>query len=477
MSEITAQSFTDTQIAISTADVEQFAATLQGDLIRPGNGQYDEHRSIWNGMIDAKPALIARCQSAEDVVAAVKFARSHNLLTSTRSGGHHVAGKAICDNGLVIDMSAMNAVEVDTDHKIVKVAGGATLGDIDAATVPHGLATPLGVVSATGVAGLCLHGGFGFQSRKRGLTLDNLHAAEVVTADGTLVRAGEAENSDLFWALRGGGGNFGVVTSFEFKLYPIPEKVWSLLTLYPASVGNDALKFFREHYPTTPDEFAAIGVYWSAPDEEFIPEQYRGQPIFAFFGAYVGAPEKGEQVIKPYREFAEPIFDMSEAKPFTEVQRTLDEDYPDGRHYYWKSVYLKELNDQVLEILKRYAESRPSPLSSVDIWGLGGEVNRIAPDATAFHERSAPFMIGIEANWLGAEENDANVTWARGITDDLMKVADSSSYLNFPGFAEEGEEMLARAYGGNYARLKEIKTKYDPDNFFRGALNIKPNAK
>ncbi len=477
MADVTAVSLTDQQQTISEEEMKAFAKSLQGELLTRDNGAYAKHRALWNGMIETEPAIISKCRSADDVVESVKFARVHNLLTSIRSGGHHVAGKALCDRGMVIDLSEMNSVEVDAENRIAKVGGGARLGDVDKATAAHGLATALGVVSRTGVAGLTLHGGFGYQSRKHGLALDNLVAAEVVTADGQLHRASEKENSELFWALRGGGGSFGAVTSFEFKLHPMPEKVWLMLTMFPADVGKEALKFFREHYPTTPEELGVIGVYWSAPDEEFIPEEHRGQPIFVFLGTYTGTLEEGEKVLKPFREFARPIVDLSQPKTFPEVQQVLDEDYPDGRHYYWKSVYVRELNDDVLGLLKRYARSRPSPLSSVDIWGLGGAVNRVPADATAFHERTAPYLIGVEANWNDAADNDKNVEWARSLCDELMKAADSSTYLNFPGFAEEGEEMLVRAYGANYSRLKEIKTKYDPDNFFQGASNIKPRKK
>jgi hypothetical protein len=249
-----------------------------------------------------------------------------------------------------------------------------------------------------------------------------------------------------------------------------------LMTLYPAGAGKDALRFLRENYPSSPEELGVLGVYWTAPDGDPVPEQYRGQPVFVFLGAYVGPVEEGAEVLKPYRQVVEPIVDLSEVMPFPEVQQALDEDYPDGRNYYWKSVYLRELSDEALEILDRYAQSRPSLLSSIDIWGLGGAASRVPVDHTAFHERNAPYMIGIEANWDDANDNDANVKWARAVCDELMQLADSSTYLNFPGFGEEGEEMLVRAYGKNFPRLKEIKTKYDPDNFFRGASNIKPNS-
>ncbi|HDS01957.1 MAG TPA: FAD-binding oxidoreductase [candidate division Zixibacteria bacterium] len=456
--------------------MENFGANLKGELIRSGDASYDECRAIWNGMIDRRPALIVRCGNQDDVIAAVKFARQYDLITSIRSGGHHVAGKAVCDSGLVIDLSLMNKVEVDPKERIARVQGGAKLGDLDEATSQYNLAAPVGVVSETGVAGLTLHGGFGWHSRKYGLAADNLLSVDVITADGRHLRASKDENQDLFWALRGGGGNFGVVTSFEFKLHPIESEVWLLMTLYPLSKARECMEYFREHMPNTPEEFSMINVFWSAPDQEAIPEQYRGLPVLVSFGCCLGDPDKAEKTIAPFRQISEPIADLSARMPFKEVQKVLDEDYPNGRHYYWKSVYINEISDDTIDRLIEYAENRPSALSSIDVWGLGGQVNRIKPESTAFYQRNAPYMIGIEANWDDPDDSQRNIKWARAIYDEFKNNLDAGLYLNFPGFAEEGEELLAKTYGPNYQKLKDIKAKYDPDNFFRGFMNLSGNG-
>jgi hypothetical protein len=477
MSRITAKSRSDAAISITETDIDEFRGSLRGSLVTSGDADYSEARSIWNGLVDRKPALIVRCSGTTDVVAAVKFARKHGLLFSLRSGGHHVAGKALCDGGLVIDLSAMNGVYVDPERRIARVQGGATLGDIDHETSLFNLAAPLGVVSKTGVAGLTLHGGLGWLSRKHGMSLDNLLSVDVVTAEGKVVKASNEQNQDLFWAVRGGGGNFGVVTSFEFKLHPVEEKVWLMLTLFPVEDGAKGLRFFREYMAKAPKELMAIALYWNAPTEEFIPEDVRGKPVFIMAGSYAGPLADGEKVIEPLRNFSKPLIDLTQTLPFENLQRFLDADYPDGRRYYWKSTYLNELSDEVIQVLSNAAKKRPSGMSSVDVWSLGEEISRVPADQTAFNMRKAPFLIGIEANWDDDSESNANVAWARGLYDNLMKIADTGAYLNFPGFVEEGEDMAVRAYGANYKRLKDIKSKYDPDNFFRGVLNISPNGK
>ncbi len=476
MASVNMQTLAGEKTALSSSDVERFESGFKGEIIRSADIEYDECRSIWNGMIDRKPSLIARCKDKDDVVAAVNFGRKYNLMTSIRSGGHHVAGKSICDEGLVIDLTQMNKVEVDSDKHIARVQGGAKLGDLDEATSPYNLVAPVGVVSATGVAGLTLHGGFGWNSRKHGLASDNLISVEIVTADGKVIRASNSENSDLFWALRGGGGNFGVATEFEFRLHPIESEVWLLFTIYPLSEAKKCMEYYRENVPNSPDEFSIINVFWSAPDADFIPEKYHGEPVLVSLGCYMGDPAEGEKVIAPFRQIAEPIVDLSEKMPFKDVQKVLDEDYPNGRYYYWKSVYLKEISNQTIDKLMEYAKRRPSPLSSVDVWALGGKVNRVDPESTAFYQRNAPYMIGIEANWNDPDDSEANIQWARDIHDEFKNDLDAGLYLNFPGFAEEGEEMLAKTYGPNYRRLKDIKSKYDPDNFFRGFMNLSGNG-
>lgn len=455
--------------------IESLRAQLRGEVIIPGDLQYDEARRIWNGLIDKQPGVIARCSGAADVMACVNSARERGLPFTIRSGGHHVAGKSLCDDGLVIDLSAMRSVHVDPSSRTVRVEGGATLGDIDHETQPFSLAVPVGLVSATGVAGLCLHGGVGWLSRKYGLTLDNLLSVDIVTADGQLRRASAAKNADLFWAVRGGGGNFGVVTSFEFRAYPVSPQVWFLATLYPMSDAKRLLKAVRDYGAEAPEELALLGSLWSASDEAPIPEQHRGEPVFAVLGCYTGPFEKGEAIIRPLRELAEPIADLSGSMPFGQVQRFLDADYPDGRLYYWKSAYLQALDDDAIDLLIEHARRRPSALSSLDIWFLDGAIGRVRADETAFARRDAKFGIGIEANWRASGQTDANIAWARAVYEALQPFA-SGLYLNFPGFVEETERILQGAYGPNFERLQAIKARYDPDNLFQGALNIPPKA-
>jgi FAD/FMN-containing dehydrogenase len=450
--------------------VEDLRRRLRGRLMGPQDPGYDQARRVWNGAVDKRPALIAHCRDVADVMAAVNFARTAGLPVSARGGGHNVAGKALCDDGVVIDLSAMRGVRVDPSHRVAVVEGGATLGDLDHATQAFGLAAPVGVVSATGVAGLTLHGGYGWLSRRFGLSIDNVLGVDVVTADGQLRHASGEENPDLFWAVRGGGGDFGVVTAFEFRLHPVGPQVWQGLTMYPLAQAKEALCLFREYMREAPEELTSIAVLWSVPEAPPIPEHAWGQPAVIFLSCYTGPLEQGEQALRPFREFGQPIADLSSPMPFTQVQQALDADYPDGRFYYWKSIYLKELGDEAIEVLAARGADRPSPISSLDIWALGGATARIAPEDTPFGMRTAPFLIGVEANWIDPSEAEANIAWARRVVEDLKPYSAGGSYLNFPGFYEEGDALLKGAYGDNIARLKAIKAKYDPSNVFGGGL-------
>ncbi len=453
-------------------EVTLFKNAMHGPVLGTDDADYDERRAVWNGMIDRKPALIACCKDTDDVATAVKFARKHHLRFSIRSGGHHVTGKAVCDKGLMIDLSDMRQVTVDPVKQIATVGGGATLGDVDRETQHHSLAVPLGAVSRTGVAGLTLHGGYGRLSRKYGLASDNLLAAEVVTSRGKIVRASKNQHEDLYWALRGGGGNFGIVTSFEFQAHPVGQTMWGLLTIYPADCAKDGLKLMREQIENDAEELMVVAVLWTAPDEEFIPKKYRGQPAFIFFGNYAGPLKDGERALAPFRTMAKPIADLSAETPFVDLQQILDPDYPDGRQYYWKSAYLGDLDDRAIDAIVARAAERPSPLSSIDVWSLGGKIGRTGLTSTAFAQRESKYLIGIEANWLDPKANEANITWAKNVYDDIVKIKDVGQYLNFPGFGEEGQDALKKAYGPNYIRLKQVKTKWDPDNFFKGFIEL-----
>jgi FAD/FMN-containing dehydrogenase len=348
------------------------------------------------------------------------------------------------------------------------------LGDVDRATQAAGLAVPLGVVSRTGVAGLALHGGLGFLTRKYGLTADNLLAAEVVTADGRVLTADADHHPDLLWALRGGGGNFGVVTAFEFRAHPVGPEVWAAVVFYPVETAPRVLAFFREFMARAPDELMARAVLWSAPTEAPIPESHRGAPVVVLFACHAGPVEAGEAAVRPFREVAPPVADLSGRMPFLEVQRLFDPDYPDGRRYYWKSAYLRHLDDEAIRTLMGHAARRPSSLTSLDVWALGGAMGRVPPEAAAFAERDAPFLLGIEANWEDPAADAANVAWARAVFADAQRFSSGGAYLNFPGFGEEGTALVAPSYGANYERLRVLKAAYDPGNLFQHNLNIPP---
>lgn len=459
---------------LSTDALISLSHMLRGDVITAEHDQYDSTRAVWNGLIGKKPGVIARCLGVADVIASVRFAKEHNLRVFVRGGGHNVAGACLADDGFTIDLSAMRSVRVDPQRRVAHVEGGARLGDLDLETQAFGLAAPVGVVSATGVAGLTLHGGAGWLLRKHGLSIDNLLSVDVVAADGQLIKAGTDNNEDLFWAIRGGGGNFGVVTSFEFKLYPVGPEVWLSVPMYPLERASDVIAAFRDIMEQAPDELMGIGVYWSAPDVPEVPEQYRGVPVVILLGCYTGPFEKGEGVIQPLRSIGTPIADLSGPMRWIDVQKFLDEDYPDGAFYYWKSIYLDRLDEHVIQTLSKHSSKRPSLVSSIDIWTLGRAMGSVNETATAFYKRDAPYMIGIEANWERQEDADANIEWARTLYEDLKQYTRGGVYLNFPGFFEDQDKLLLEAYGGNLKRLKSIKRKYDPENLFYGAVNIPP---
>jgi len=459
-------------VRVAGAHVDRLARQLAGVLLWPGEAGYEWTRKIWNGMIDRRPALIARCETEEDVALCVNFAREHEARFSIRGGGHNVAGSAIRDNAMMIDLSLMKSIEVDPSNRRVRVQAGATLGDLDRETQLHGLAVPVGLVSATGIAGLTLHGGVGWLTRQYGLTADNLEAVELVTAEGKSMRASADENADLFWALQGGGGNFAAVTAFEFRAYPVGPKVWFAAPFYPAERSAEVLGFFRDFMKSTSDQLGAVAVCWSAPSVPEIPEEQRGKPVVILLACYTGDFERGEAAIEPLRRIGNPLMDLSGAMDFVDVQRFLDADYPDGGLYYWKSLYLETLSDEAICALSSSAAVRPSAESSIDIWALGGALSRHGDNGGPLVSRQSPYLLGIEANWHDPEDSQANIAWTREVHRDMRRFSRGTTYLNFPGFAEEGAEMLRLAYGDNYVRLQEIKAKYDPDNVFQDQLPI-----
>ena len=444
--------------------LNNLTSRLSGRAFTPGDADYEEARKIWNGTIDKKPGVIVRCGSVDDVIAAVNFARTEGLAVSVRGGGHHVAGGSLNDGGLVVDLSQMRSVSVDAAAQTARAEGGAQLQDVDTATLVHGLAVPMGLFSETGIAGLTLAGGYGWQSRSRGLSCDNLVGAEVVTADGKLLRAGSAENPDLFWALRGGGTNLGVVTSFEYRAHPMPDEVFFAFVAYPLTEAKHVLARLREFNVTSPRGVGVLSVIWTFPASEPYPEAIWNQPFVGLVGPYIGDAAEGERILQPIREFATPMLDFSGRMPFADVQRAFDEEYPQGRRYYWRSTYLKELSDGAIDTLIDLGARRPSPLTSLDVWVLGGAIQDIGRSETPIAHRDAPFMIGIESNWTGPANDAANIAWAREAQTLLASYSTGGSYLNFEDPSDQAR--VAAAYGPNYKRLIQIKHRYDPDNLF-----------
>ncbi len=447
---------------------------LSGSVLRPGNDAYEAARPLWNGLIDRRPAVIAGCASAEDVRAAIAFARERDLPIAVRGGGHGVAGYATVDGGLVIDLSALDDVDVDVEARVARAGGGVKLGGLDAATQAHGLATPLGVVSQTGIAGLTLSGGIGWLRRLHGLSCDNLVAAEVVTADGRIVRTSEDEHPDLLWGLRGGGGNFGVVTSFEYRLHPVGPEVMLLFVLYPAEQTAETLEALGRFMAEAPDEFAPLGVLGRVPHADAFAAADHGRQYVAVAGVYAGDVEVGRRTVQPLRELGTPIADFSEPISYADAQKLLDEDYPDGQLYYWKSLELDAIGADVVERLIEHAGAAPSDHSTIDLWYNGGAMGRVDPGATAFGRRP-DFLLGYEANFDDRGAADANIAWVRDSLAELEPYGTGGAYLNFPGFHEEGEQLLRDSFGEeNYERLVALKREYDPDNVFRLNGNIKP---
>jgi FAD/FMN-containing dehydrogenase len=459
---------------LAPSSIVSFRSTMRGEVLEPSSPSYDTTRIVWNGMIDRRPALIARCRSSADVEASVNFAREERLAIAIRSGGHNVAGYAVCDGSLMIDMSLMNGVRVAGLNRAF-VEGGATWADVDAATNPLGRATPGGLISATGVAGLTLSGGIGWLRGSHGLSVDNLLAADLVTADGRLIHVDATQNPDLFWALRGGGGNFGVVTSFEFKLHPIEPELMFCGPAYPEERANEIIPLWRDFMQTAPDRLSGLAEFSTMPEDPSVPEHAWGRRVLALAHVYDGPADEGERVVAPLRSFGEPLVDFSGRMPYRTIQALYDGLFPKGRdRCYWKSTYLSRLDDEVIgEITARMAK-RPSEMTFASIWKFGGFVQRVAADATAFGDRSMPFMLSLDAIWPGADDDDANIGWVRSFWQDMQRYSTGRLYLNFPGHGE-GASLVRDAFGAEvYARLAKIKHRYDPDNLFRLNQNILP---
>jgi FAD/FMN-containing dehydrogenase len=459
---------------IPTIDRERLGESFRGPLVVPGDADYDTARMIWNGAIDRRPACIARCTGAADVVAAVRFARERDLLVAVRSGGHGVAGHAVCDGGLVIDLSPMKGIRVDPQARTARAQAGVLWGELDRETQLHGLATVGGIVTHTGIAGLTLGGGIGWLMRKHGATVDNLLSVDLVTADGDLVTASESVNPDLFWGLRGGGGNFGVVTSFEYRLHPVGPTVLSGPIFHPLEDAPEVLRFYREFAAAAPDELTTIFELSVAPPVPFLPEDVHGKPIVMVGGCYAGEPQAGVDVVRPLKEFGKPIVDLLEPQPYLALQSMFDPGVPHGWHRYWKGVELPPLTDEAIDTMVAHAAVQTSPKSYCIVFQLGGALSQVGAEQTAYSQRDAAHNMAINAVWTEDDpEPQRHIAWARSFFDAMQSHTTGRVYLNFLG--DEGQGRVRAAYGErNYERLARLKRAHDPSNFFRLNQNIRP---
>jgi len=445
---------------------------VTGQVVLPDDANYDEVRKIWNGMINRRPAVMVRCATADAVPVALTFAREHGKELSIRGAGHNIAGNSICDDGVMIDFSAMKKVQVDVKKKRALVEPGATLGDLDAALQAHGLATPVGINSTTGIAGLTLGGGFGWLTRKYGMTIDCLVSVDVVTANGNRVRASETENADLFWAIRGGGGNFGIVTQFEFKLHQVGPEILAGLIVFPLEQGKQVLTRYREFADSAPEELTVWVVLRKAPPLPFLPADVHGKEVVVLALVYAGNIADGEQLIQPLHNFGNPYGAHVGAQPYVEWQKAFDPLLTPGARNYWKSHNFTELSDGALDSMIEFADKLPSPQCEIFIAHIAGAPNRVSPDAMAYGNRDANFVLNVHGRWDETSQDKKGIEWARAFFNASAPYASAGAYVNF--MTEEEGDRVAAAYGRNYERLVQIKRQYDPENIFHLNQNIKP---
>ena len=457
--------------AIDAERLESLRSALRGRLCLPGDPGYDEARAIWNAMIDRRPAAIIRAEIADDVVAAVNFARENGLMLAVKGGGHNIAGNAVCDGGLMLDLSLMKSIQVDATARTARVAPGATLGELDQATQAHGLALPVGINSTTGVAGLTLGGGFGWLSRKLGLTIDNLLAADIVTADGKKRRASEQDDAELFWAVRGGGGNMGVVTSFEYRLHPVGPEVFAGLIVHPFDKARTLLQGYRELVARAPEDLTVWVVMRQAPPLPFLPTEWHGREVCVLAFCYIGGVAKGEAAIAPLRALGKPVAEHVGPMPLVGWQTAFDPLLAPGARNYWKSHDFKELSDGSIGAIVDAVGRLPGPECEVFIGHLGGAINRVPVAATAYPHRDIQFVMNVHTRWREASQDKACIAWARGLFDATAPFATGGVYVNFMPDDERGRVQTG-AYGPNFARLAALKAKYDPRNLFRMNQNV-----
>src|SRR5690242_679484 len=457
--------------ALDNATIKEFRAQLRGKLILPGDAAYEEAHKVYNGMIDKHPGLIARCVDAADVIASVNFAREHHLLLAIRGGGHNGPGLSTCDDGLVIDLSEMKGIHVDPKQRTVRVAGGATWGEVDHATHAFGLATPSGFISTTGVGGLTLGGGIGYLARTYGLSLDNLLSVDMVLADGSYVTASADEHPDLFWAVRGGGGNFGVVTSFVFRLHEV-STVYGGPIFWPLDQAKELLAFWRDYITNAPRDINGWFGFVTVPPVPLFPEQFHLKKMCVIVWCYTGPVDQAEKRFAPIRAFGTPAIDAAGPIPWPVLQSLFDGLFPPGLQWYWKADFFNDLSDQAIELHTKYAEQLPTIQSTMHLYPISGAVHDVGKDETAFNFRDANFaevMVGVDPD---PANNERMIAWARNYWTALHPYSAGGGYINM--MMDEGQEGVRSAYRGNYARLAEIKAKYDPDNLFHINQNIAP---
>ena len=457
---------------VTAAELRELSESFTGKLLTAGSEGYDQARTIWNAMIDRRPALIARCASAADVQRAVRFAASRGLLVSVRGGGHNIGGYAVCADGLMIDLSPMTAVEVDAGARRARVDPGVTLAMLDAATQKHGLAVPVGINSTTGIAGLTLGGGYGWLTRKFGFTVDSLLAADVVTADGELRRASEDDHQDLFWAIRGGGGNFGVVTSFDFRLHPVGPEILAGLVVHPFDAAPAVLRHYRAVVASATDELTCWMVFRQAPPLPFLPTEWHGREVAIIALAYCGDVGTGERAIEPLRRFGSPVGEHIGTMPLAAWQQAFDPLLTPGARNYWKSHDFRSISDGLIDVIVSYVSRLPGPHCEIFLSHIGGASSRTPADAMAFSRRDAEFTINAHTRWDAPADDARCIAWARDLFDAMTPHAMGSVYVNF--MPEDEAARVPAAFGPNYARLAAIKAKYDPKNLFRTNLNIQP---
>jgi len=468
-----AMTLSGVEIEVNQDALDGLKNRLSGPIIQADDPGYEDSRTVWNAMISRKPAFVVQCLGTADVIACVEFARANKLLLCIKGGGHNIAGLGTADGAMMLDLSLMRGVWVDTLNKVGHAQAGCRLGDVDRETQVHGLAAVLGFVSLTGIVGLTLGGGFGYLTRRWGWTSDNVLGMDVVTAEGELVRASEEENADLFWGLRGGGGNFGVVTGIDYRLFPVGPEVVGGPVAWPADQAPGVLELYRDLTENAPPELTLVTFIRLAPPAPWLPVEYHGKPIVAILACYSGDPDEGERVVAPIKSFGSPIGDVMTRRPYTQLQSLLDATQPKGRRYYWKSEYLPDVKPALCELVMKHAGKIPSPHAAVILFHLAGALNEFPDDHSPVGNRDAGYVLNIAGSWEEEAADQQNIEWARQAWNEMKQFSTGGTYINFLT-EDEGSQRVEAALGGGIRRLSEVKTRWDPENIFRTNRNILP---